>query len=49
MIPATLIGFFFEDTINSFFDGNLIFVGIMLYITAILLFLSDFIKSKKIQ
>lgn len=47
MIPATLIGFFFEDTINSFFDGNLIFVGIMLYITAILLYLSDVITSKR--
>jgi len=47
MIPATLIGFFFEETINSFFDGNLIFVGIMLYITSILLYLSDVISSKK--
>jgi undecaprenyl-diphosphatase len=27
MIPAVFIGLFFEDFINSFFDGNLILVG----------------------
>jgi undecaprenyl-diphosphatase len=46
MIPAVFIGLFFEDFINSFFDGNLILVGCMLYITAILLYLSDVIKLK---
>lgn len=47
MIPAALVGLFFEETINSLFDGNLILVGSMLYITALLLFLSDFLKLKK--
>ena len=47
MIPAVLVGLFFEETINSLFDGNLILVGSMLYITALLLFLSDFLKLKK--
>lgn len=28
MIPAVFIGLFFEDFINSFFDGNLILVGL---------------------
>jgi len=46
MIPAVFVGLFFEDFINSFFDGNLILVGCMLYITAILLYLSDVIKLK---
>ena len=46
MIPAVFIGLFFEDFINSFFDGNLILVSCMLYITAILLYLSDVIKLK---
>ena len=44
MIPAVLIGLFFEETINSFFNGNLILVAVMLYITSILLYLSDIIK-----
>ena len=47
MIPAVLVGLFFERTINSLFDGNLILVGSMLYVTALLLFLSDFLKMKK--
>ena len=47
MIPAVLVGLFFEEAINSLFDGNLILVGSMLYITALLLFLSDFLKLKK--
>lgn len=41
MIPAVLVGFFFEDTINSFFSGNLILVGICLLITGSILFYSD--------
>ena len=50
MIPAVFIGLFFEETINSFFNGNLILVAVMLYITSILLYLSDIIKldSKEI-
>jgi len=47
MVPAVFVGLFFEEFINSFFDGNLILVGCMLYITAILLYLSDIIKLKK--
>ena len=47
MIPAVLVGLFFEEKINSLFDGNLILVGSMLYITAILLFTSDFLKWKQ--
>ena len=51
MIPAVLIGLFFEETINSFFNGNLILVAAMLYVTALLLYLSDVIKldSKEIS
>ena len=47
MIPAVFVGLFFEETINSMFDGNLILVGSMLYVTAILLFISDFLKLKR--
>ncbi len=40
MIPAAIVGVFFEDEINAFFDGNLLLVGCMLIFTAILLFLT---------
>src|SRR5690606_38654251 len=41
MIPAALIGFFLVDYIEVFFDGAIIIVGIMLIITAVLLYLAD--------
>lgn len=45
MIPAALIGVFFEDQLESLFGGNIIFVGFMLIITALLLWLADKAKS----
>ena len=45
MIPAAIIGFLFENEIESLFSGKLILVGIMLSITGLLLLLSD--KSKE--
>ncbi len=45
MIPAALVGFFFEDEIASLFSGSLSFVGYMLIITALLLYLADKAKS----
>jgi undecaprenyl-diphosphatase len=47
MIPAVVIGLFFEETINSFFNGNLLLVAVMLYVTSVLLYLSDVIKLDK--
>ena len=41
MIPAVIIGLFFEDFIASLFDGKIALVGAMLMITGILLFLAD--------
>ena len=46
MIPAVLIGLFFVD-FNSFFNGNLLLVAVMLYVTSVLLYLSDIIKLDK--
>jgi undecaprenyl-diphosphatase len=46
MIPAVFIGLLYEDFINSLFNGSLILVAAMLYITGLLLFLSDFLKLK---
>ena len=41
MIPAALVGYFFEDTISSQFFGNTLLVGIMLLVTAGLLYIAD--------
>ena len=41
MIPAVIVGLFFEDFIASLFDKNLLLVGFMLLITAFLLFQAD--------
>ena len=41
MIPAALVGFFLEDFMEVFFDGAIIIVGIMLIVTAVLLYLAD--------
>lgn len=41
MIPAVIIGLLFETQLESFFVGNIAFVGVMLLITALLLWLAD--------
>ncbi len=41
MIPAVIIGLFFEDFIASLFDGKIALVGGLLILTALLLFLAD--------
>lgn len=45
MIPAAFVGLMFDDIIESFFSGNMILVGSMLILTAILLFFADKAKS----
>ena len=45
MIPATLIGLFFEDEIEFLFSGQILFVGCMLIVTGLLLFLADTAKN----
>lgn len=46
MLPVMLVGIFFEDEVESFFSGNLVFVGSMLLITSFLLFLSNTVKKE---
>jgi undecaprenyl-diphosphatase len=41
MIPAALVGLFFEEQLALLFGGGIRFVGFMLWITAILLYLAD--------
>ncbi|WP_037317546.1 undecaprenyl-diphosphate phosphatase [Salegentibacter sp. Hel_I_6] len=45
MIPAAVIGVFFEEQLESLFGGNIIFVGFMLIVTALLLWLADKAKN----
>ncbi|MGB2087529.1 MAG: undecaprenyl-diphosphate phosphatase [Psychroflexus salarius] len=41
MIPAALVGFFFETEMELLFADNIILVGFMLVVTGLLLFLTD--------
>lgn len=45
MIPAALIGFMFEEKLESFFGGQILLVGFMLIVTALLLLFADKAKN----
>jgi len=45
MVPAVIIGLAFSDQLEDFFNGDILFVGFMLIITALLLWLAD--RAKK--
>jgi len=45
MIPAVVVGLFFEEQLEQLFGGNILLVGCMLIVTAILLFLADKAKN----
>ena len=45
MIPAVIVGVFFEEQLEALFGGNILLVGCMLIVTAILLFLADKAKD----
>ncbi len=47
MIPAGIVGLLFEKQLEGFFGGNVAFVGYMLLITALLLYLAD--KARETQ
>ncbi|MGB1307326.1 MAG: undecaprenyl-diphosphate phosphatase [Oceanihabitans sp.] len=51
MLPAVGVGLFFEKQLEALFGGNIMLVGCMLLVTAILLFLADKAKdtSKKVS
>ena len=46
MIPAVIVGLFYEDLINNLFKSNIFLVGIMLIITSFLLFKTDRVSPK---
>ncbi len=45
MIPVGIVGFFFQDEVETFFAGNMILVGSMLLVTASLLLFSHYRNS----
>jgi len=47
MLPAVVVGLFFEEQLEQLFGGNILLVGCMLLVTATLLFLAD--KAKDTQ
>ncbi len=51
MLPAVMVGLFFEEQLEAFFGGNIKLVGFMLIITAVLLYFADKAKdtSKKVS
>jgi len=47
MIPAAIVGVFFEEQLEALFGGNIMLVGIMLIVTSVLLWFAD--KAKDTQ
>jgi undecaprenyl-diphosphatase len=45
MIPTTFVGLYFEEELASLFGGQVLLVGFMLFITALLLLLADRAKD----
>ncbi len=45
MIPAVLVGLFFEEQLEALFGSNILLVGCMLIVTAVLLFFADRAKN----
>jgi undecaprenyl-diphosphatase len=45
MLPAVVVGLLFEKQLEAFFGGNIAFVGVMLLVTAFLLWLADRSKN----
>lgn len=46
MIPAALIGVFFDEEMEALFGGNILLVGFMLIVTSLLLYLADKAKAQ---
>lgn len=45
MLPAVIVGLFFEDELEQLFGGSIMLVGFMLLVTGALLFLADKAKN----
>jgi len=49
MIPVFVVGMFFKDEVEAFFGNGLLLVGICLIVTAILLYLSEWLSKRIAQ
>ncbi|OFX83606.1 MAG: UDP-diphosphatase [Bacteroidetes bacterium GWF2_33_16] len=47
MIPVLVVGIFFKDQVESLFNGDILFVGLMLLVTAVLLTFTYYAKEKQ--
>lgn len=47
MIPVGIVGFFMKDWVESFFNGDMAFVGAMLLLTSAFLYLGHFLGKRK--
>lgn len=47
MIPVGIAGILLKDPIESLFNGNLVFIGLMLLITSVLLAIAHFLKKRE--
>jgi undecaprenyl-diphosphatase len=47
LIPVFIVGMFFKDKVEALFGSGLVVVGIALFVTAILLFLSEYLSGKQ--
>ena len=45
IIPVGIVGLFFKDYIEGLFDGNMLFIGLMLIVTATLLGIAHYIRK----
>jgi len=45
MVPAVIVGLFFEAQLEALFGGNILLVGFMLIVTAVLLYFADKAKN----
>ncbi len=46
MIPVLIVGVFFKDQVEQLFNGNLLIVGVMLIVTAVLLAFTYYAKQR---
>jgi len=49
MLPVMVVGLLLKDPIESLFNGNMLFIGSMLILTALLLAFAHFIKKRERQ
>lgn len=47
MIPVGIAGIFLKETVESLFDGDMVFIGLMLLVTSFLLATAHFMKKRE--